>query len=125
MNELILAVILMLQAEEKIGCTLEVRVIDAQGPLPGALVHLLQKGHEPRIVPANADGKAKFEGLSTSATYFAGATFPGYMKTGRETSCPAADGKPVVLTLGVPDAKWDWPPEPKKKPTPQRARNSL
>jgi len=110
--------------EEQFQCELKVQVMDVQGPLPGALVHLFQKDHEPRIVPADVDGLAKFEDLNTFTTYFAGATFPYYQRTGKETSCPGPGGEPLLLILREPPATWPQPPEPGKETPPQEAGRS-
>ncbi len=110
MSELLLVLTLLIPLEEETRCTLEVQVVDALGPLPGAMVHVFEKGREPIIMPTNEHGLTTFTGLNTITTYFAGAEFPGYLKAGQETSCPGADGNPVILTLIEPDATWAPPP---------------
>ena len=102
-------------------CTLHVLTQDLQGPLPGALVHLLEKGKKTRVIPADVDGHVSFTDLNTITTYAVVASFPGYRKDGKETTCPTPDRLPVVLTLVEPGPTWPSPPEPKKNRTPQKA----
>lgn len=124
MTELLLAMMLLMTLEEDTRCGLEVRVVDQQGPLPGALVHLFEKNKEPRILAADVDGIVSFDHLNTFTTYFAGATFPGYQKVGEETSCTGPDGKPVVLLLREPEVTWPKPPESKRNTLPQEVGRS-